>query len=72
MEFVCDATKNTACEQNTCLCDVELANAVIRHLEGRLYNAYFEYFLMVFIYFREIFLTLTKGLRGKQLKQQWL
>ena len=33
MEFVCDAGKNTACQQNTCLCDVELANQILAYLE---------------------------------------
>ena len=33
MKFVCDGAKNTACEQNTCLCDVELANQLIENLD---------------------------------------
>ena len=33
MEFVCDVGKNNACQQNTCLCDVELANQILAYLE---------------------------------------
>ena len=32
MKFVCDAAKNTECEQNTCLCDVELADQLIANI----------------------------------------
>lgn len=33
MSFVCDESKNNQCQQNTCLCDVELSNKIMAYLE---------------------------------------
>ena len=33
MSFVCDESKNNQCQQNTCLCDVELSNQIMAYLE---------------------------------------
>ena len=32
MKFVCDEAQNSPCEQNTCLCDVELADQLIANI----------------------------------------